>query len=64
MPREVHSSEEFKGLLEKAEECRVVRRGDLVKIKLRTHKMLYTFKTNKEEADTLLKDVKAKIVEI
>lgn len=64
MPREIYSSEEFKTLLEKAEECRVVRRGDVVKIKLRTPKMLYTYKTNKEEADKLLKEVKAKVVEI
>ncbi len=64
MPREIYSPEEFKTLLEKAVECRVVRRGDVVKIKLRTLKMLYTYKTNKEEADSLLKEVKAKVVEI
>ncbi|MCP8304147.1 MAG: hypothetical protein H3Z50_01540 [archaeon] len=64
MPKQIFSAEEFKKILEKATECRIVRRGDKVKLKLRTPKMIYVLVTSKKEADTLLKDVKVEVKEI
>lgn len=63
MPAEIKSREEFMKLLPLAKECRVVRRKNYVKLKLRLSRRLYTYKTNKEEADELLKSVKCRIVE-
>ncbi|MEM3437464.1 MAG: hypothetical protein QXP55_02870 [Nitrososphaerales archaeon] len=64
MPKQIFNAEDFKKLLEKAKECRVLRMGDKVKLKLRTPKMLYTFITSKEEASNLLKDIKVEVKEI
>jgi hypothetical protein len=58
MPREIRSSEEFNKLIPKASQCRVVRRADTVKLKLRTPEYLYIYKTNEGEADDLLKSLK------
>ena len=64
MPKEIRSEEEFKSLLEKSSECRVVRRDSSVKLKLRTEKMLYVFKTSNENADKLLSNIKVDLVEL
>jgi hypothetical protein len=58
MPREIRSSEGFEKLLVSAQECRVVRQGGNVKLKLRTPEYLYVYKTTSDEADDLLKRVK------
>lgn len=63
MPREVRSEEEFRKLIEKASECRVVRRGEKVKLKLRTPKVLYTFVTTPEVAERILKEIKLPVLE-
>lgn len=63
MPIEVKSSEEFEKLMESASEIRVSRSGDRAKVKLRTEKALYTFKTTSEEADALIKGTKTPVVE-
>ena len=42
----------------KAREVRVARTDDFVKIKLRTPEFLYTYKTNPDEAEDLIKAVK------
>jgi hypothetical protein len=64
MPKQIVNVEDFKKLLEKAVECRVLRMGDKAKLKLRTKKMLYVFITSKEEADKILKDIKIEVKEI
>ena len=64
MPREVKSREEFLKIAEYARECRVKRLRDVVKLKLRTRRYLYTYKTTPEEAEDLLKHVKCEIVEV
>ncbi|MEM2873443.1 MAG: hypothetical protein QXD82_04645 [Nitrososphaerales archaeon] len=64
MPKQIVNIEDFKKLLEKAVECRVLRMGDKTKLKLRTKKMLYVFITSKEEADKILKDIKIEVKEI
>ena len=63
MPREVKAKDEFQKLLQTATEVRVSRRGDQAKVKLRTKDALYTFKTTSEEADSLVKGVKAPVTE-
>jgi len=63
LPREIRSKEEFQRLVEKATEVRVVRNGAEAKVKLRASKVLYTFKTSTEEADTLTKGLKVEVLE-
>jgi hypothetical protein len=63
MPKEIKDKVQFERLMEGATEVRVTRRGDEAKVKLRTKEALYTFKTTTEEADSMLKGVKAPVVE-
>ncbi len=63
MPKEIKDKETFDKLIEAATEVRVSRRGDAAKVKLRTKGVLYTFRTTSEEADSLVKGVKAPVVE-
>lgn len=63
MPKEIKGKEAFEKLLEEATEVRVARRGDEAKVKLRTKDALYTFKTTLEDADALIKGIKAPVVE-
>jgi hypothetical protein len=58
MPKELKTSEQFQKLLPSAVELRVVRKKEFVKLKLRTSDVLYTYKTNEDEADDIIKDVK------
>ncbi len=58
MPKELKSSEQFQKLMPRAVELRVVRDKEFVKLKLRTPEFLYTFKTNEEEADDIIKNAK------
>ena len=64
MPSELTSKDQVKKLLPEAIEIRVVRSEDSAKLKLRTKKSLYTYKTTGEDADAILKGVKAPIVEV
>jgi ribosomal L38e-like protein len=63
MPREIATKEAFEKLMENATEVRVVKSGDSAKVKLRTKGVLYTFKTNAEDADSLAKSAKVPIQE-
>ncbi len=58
MPKQITSAEQFEELLPKATECRVLRNEDRVKLKLRTPSYLYTFVTNEDVAEDLLKRLK------
>ncbi len=64
MPTEVTDVTLFTKLAEKAEACRVLRQGNQVKVKLSTKKRLYTIKMGATEADSMLKNLKCKIVEL
>ncbi len=64
MPTEVTDVTLFTKLADKAETCRVLRQGNQVKVKLKTVKQLYTIKLEATEADSLLKNLKCKIVEL
>lgn len=57
MPKEVFDSEEFLALADKAYECRVKRLGDVMKLKLRTRRQLYTIKLETAEGEDLLKKI-------
>jgi hypothetical protein len=58
MPKELKNSEQFQKLIPTAVELRVVRQKEFVKLKLRTPEVLYTFKTNEDEADEIIKNAK------
>jgi len=64
LPREITTEEEFLRLAKNAEECRVKKSGDVVKLKLRTKGMLYTFKTNPNKADELQGKIDCSIVDL
>lgn len=56
-------AEEFVRVSERASECRVKRLKDVVKLKLRTQRQLYTLRVDPEKAADLLKQVKCEIIE-
>lgn len=64
MPREIFNTEKFIELAEFAIHCRVKRIKDVVKLKLRTRKILYTLKTDPDSAERLLKDIKCDVIEL
>jgi hypothetical protein len=64
VPREILSEEEFFEVLERAEECRVKRLPDAVKLKLRTPRYLYTFKTDSSTAERLLAGMKIPVIDV
>ncbi|MGB9023657.1 MAG: 50S ribosomal protein L38e [Candidatus Bathyarchaeia archaeon] len=55
--------EEFIRISERADECRVKRLEDIVKLKLRTASKLYTIKLNADKAAEVLKQLKCEVVE-
>ena len=64
LPSEIKDAEEFVRVSERATECRVKRLKDIVKLKLRTQKQLYTFRIDPVKAAELIKQIKCEIVEI
>jgi ferritin-like protein len=63
MPSEITDAEEFVRVSERASECRVKRLKDIVKLKLRTQKNLYTLRVDPEKAAELLKQIKCEVIE-
>jgi large subunit ribosomal protein L38e len=63
LPTELADEEEFVKISERAIECRVKRLEDLVKLKLRTSRQLYTLKTDPTKAAELLKQIKCEVIE-
>jgi len=55
MPTEIFDVEKFIQLSEKASYCAIKRLKDVVKLKLRTPKMLYTLKTDPAKAEEIVK---------
>ncbi len=64
MPREIFDEEEFREISEDAIHCRVKRLKDIVKLKLRTKKILYTIKVDPMTAERLLRDISCDIIEL
>lgn len=64
MPREIFDEEKFIELSEFAVHCRVKRLKEEVKLKLRTKKILYTFKTDPTTAERLLRIIPCDVIEL
>jgi ferritin-like protein len=64
MPSEVFDVEEFIAISERAEYCDVKRTGDVVKLKLRTPRQLYTLKVEPVKAEEVIKKLRCEIREI
>ncbi len=64
LPREITDEEEFLAISERADECRIKRTKDKVKLKLRTKSQLYTLVVPPERADSLIQKIKCAIREV
>ena len=66
MPEELKSIEEFMTTLDLASVCYVKRlkKSDTVKLKLRTKKRLYTFKTTPKEANKIVQSLNIPVEEL
>jgi large subunit ribosomal protein L38e len=64
LPKEIFDEEKFLELSEYAVHCRVKRIKDIVKLKLRTKRQLYTYKTDPTSAERLLRNIGCEIIEI
>ena len=64
MPREIFDEKKFLEFAEHAYHCRVKRTGDTVKLKLRTKKILYTYKTDPSSAEILLRQISCDVIEL
>jgi hypothetical protein len=64
MPKEIFDEEKFLEISEFAIHCRVKRVKDVVKLKLRTTKLLYTYKTDPITADRLVRGLTCDIIEL
>ena len=63
MPTEIADTEDFVRISDRATECRVKRLKDVVRLKLRTPKQLYTIKVDPEKAAELLKQIRCEVIE-
>lgn len=58
MPRQLFNKDDLIKLADGARVCLVVRRDDKVKIKIRRSRLMYTYITDKSDADQVLKEIK------
>jgi len=66
MPTEIMDVDEFVKISERAKYCLVKRlkKKDIVKLKLRTRRMLYTLKVKPSDVDEILKRIRCEVREI
>lgn len=64
MPTEVFDQDRFVEISERADYCAVKRLKDVVKLKLRTARRLYTLKAEPLRAEELIKKLQCEIREI
>jgi len=64
MPSEIFDSEKFVEISGRAEYCAVKRLKDVVKLKLRMPKRLYTLKVEPAKAEEIIKKLQCEIREI
>ena len=64
MPAEIFNPEKFVEISERAEYCAVKRLKDIVKLKLRTERRLYTLKVEPTKAEEIIKKLQCEIREI
>jgi len=63
MPSVIADTEEFVRISERAVECRVKRLKDVVKLKLRTPRQLYTIQVSPDKAAELVKQIRCEVIE-
>jgi hypothetical protein len=63
LPREIIDTEEFVKISDRATECRVKRLQNIVRLKLRTARHLYTIKVDPEKAAEMLKQIRCEVIE-
>lgn len=64
MPTEIFDPDEFVEISERASYCAVKRLRDVVKLKLRTTRRLYTLKVEPVRAEEIIKKLRCEILEI
>jgi len=64
MPEEVFDVDRFLQIAERAEYCAVKRLKDVVKLKLRTSRRLYTIKVDPAKAEEILRRLECEIREV
>jgi len=64
MPSEISDPEKFVTISESADYCSVKRLKDVVKLKLRTSRKLYTLKVEPMKAEEIIKKLQCEIREI
>ena len=64
MPKELKDVSQFVELSNTATECRVKRIKDVVKLKLRTAKCLYTLRLEPDNAEEIIKQIKCQVIEV
>lgn len=64
MPAEIFDQDRFVEISERAEYCAVKRLKDVVKLKLRTARKLYTLKVEPVKAEELIKKLQCEIREV
>lgn len=64
MPKEIFDPDEFIAISERAHYCAIKRLRDVVKLKLRTSKALYTLKVEPVKAEEIIKKLRCEIREI
>jgi ferritin-like protein len=64
MPTEIFDIDKFVEISERAEYCAVKRLKDVVKLKLRTPRMLYTLKVDSAKAEEVIRKLRCEIREV
>jgi hypothetical protein len=64
MPTEIFDEDEFIKLSETAQECRVKRLRDIIKLKLRTSRRLYTLKIDPSDYEGFVRRIKCDTIEV
>jgi ferritin-like protein len=64
MPTEIFDIDKFVEISERAEYCAVKRLKDVVKLKLRTPRMLYTLKVDSAKAEEVTRKLRCEIREV
>ena len=65
MPKQIFDEKEFLEIAQtRASECRIKRTKTAVKLKLRTPKHLYVFKTTPEKGEVLLREIEIQQIEL
>ncbi len=64
VPREIFDPDEFVAISERAHYCVIKRLRDVVKLKLRTSRVLYTLKVEPAKAEEIIKRLRCEVREV